>query len=90
MQQVAIATVGDEGAAIPDNVLQALGVVTGDKVAFVESDDGTISLAKVARKGPKRSVGDFAGLFAAGYQGSLEAELALTREIRYGDEHEGS
>ncbi len=90
MQHVAIADVGDNGATIPDDVLRALGAATGDAVAFVEGDGGTISLVKVSRKGSKRSIGDFAGIFSAGYQGSLEAELALLQDIRYGDEREGT
>ncbi len=44
MQQVAIAEMTDDGAAIPVDVLRTLGVARGDKVAFVARDDGSISL----------------------------------------------
>jgi len=88
MQQVAVTDVKDDGAAIPADVLRALGVSAGDTVAFVENDDGAISLVKAARRGPKRSVGEFAGIFATGQDHSLEEDLALLREIRYGDERE--
>lgn len=86
MQQVAVADVKDDGAAIPADVLRALGVSAGDRVAFVANDDGTISIVKAALREPKRSVGAFAGIFATGQNHSLEGDLAPLREIRYGDE----
>ena len=86
LQHVAMAEVRDDGVAIPADVLRALGASAGDTVAFVENDDGSISLVKAARRGLKRSVGEFAGIFATGENRSLEEDLALMREIRYGDE----
>lgn len=86
MQQVAIAEVTDDGATIPADVLRTLGAAAGDTIAFVRNDDGSLSLVKGARRRPKRSVGEFAGIFATGERLSLEEDLALMREIRYGDE----
>lgn len=88
MQQVAVIEVRDDGAMIPVDVLRALDASAGDRVAFVENDDGSISLTKAARTTPKRSVGEFAGIFAMGQKRSLEEGLALMRQIRYGDERE--
>lgn len=69
-------------------MLRALDASAGDRVAFVENDDGSIYLMKAAPTTTKRSVGDFAGIFATGQKRSLEEGLALMREIRYGDERE--
>lgn len=89
MQHVATAEVKDDGAAIPADVLRTLGASAGDTIAFVQNDDGSISLVKKVRQRPKRSVGEFAGIFATGEKRSLEEDLALMREIRYGDELDG-
>ena len=86
MQQVAISDVDQAGAVVPPHVLRALGAVPGDTVAFVENDDGSISLMKAGRRRSKRSVGEFAGIFATGRKQSLAEDLTLLREIRYGDE----
>lgn len=86
MQDITIAEVKDDGAAIPADVLRSLGASAGDTVAFVRNDDGSISLVKGARRGHKRSVGEFAGIFTTADAASLEEDLALLREIRYGDE----
>jgi bifunctional DNA-binding transcriptional regulator/antitoxin component of YhaV-PrlF toxin-antitoxin module len=48
MQQVAVTEVQENGATIPAEVLRVLGVSRGDRVAFVEKDDGTITLTKAA------------------------------------------
>jgi len=88
MQQVAIAEVTDDGA-IPADVLRTLGAAAGDTIAFVRNDDGSLSLVKGARRRPKPSVGEFAGIFARGEKRSLKEDLALMREIRYGDELDG-
>ena len=86
MQQVAITEVKDDGTTIPTDVLRTLGASAGDTIAFVKNDDGSMSLVKGVRRGPKRSVGEFAGIFATGEKRSLAEDLALMREIRYGDE----
>ena len=85
VQQVAVAEVKEDEAAIPPQVLRTLGVSNGDLVAFIEHDDGSISLAKVPSAAPKRPVSEYIGIFAAGRQGSLKEELALLREMRYGE-----
>ncbi len=86
MRQIASTEVTDDGAAIPADVLRMLAVSAGDAIAFVTNDDGSISLMKGRHRGPKRSVGAFAGIFSTEAGTSLEEDLALVREIRYGDE----
>jgi bifunctional DNA-binding transcriptional regulator/antitoxin component of YhaV-PrlF toxin-antitoxin module len=88
MQQVAVTEVQENGTPIPAEVLRALGVSRGDRVAFFESDDGTIALIKATPSVPKRPIRDFVGIFATDVQRSLEEEIALMREMRYGDEVE--
>jgi len=88
LRHIAIAEVTDDGATIPAAVLRALNACAGDTVAFIANDEGSISLMKGSPQGPKRSVGAFAGIFATGEARSLEADLALMREIRHGDERE--
>jgi bifunctional DNA-binding transcriptional regulator/antitoxin component of YhaV-PrlF toxin-antitoxin module len=85
---VAVTEVKESGAMIPAEVLRALGVSRGDCIAFVEKDDGTIALTKAAPSGQKRPIGDFVGIFATDDQRTLDEELALLREMRYGDEVE--
>jgi bifunctional DNA-binding transcriptional regulator/antitoxin component of YhaV-PrlF toxin-antitoxin module len=89
MQQVAVTEVQENGATIPTEVLRALGVARGDRVAFVAKDDGTIALTKAAPPGQKRPIRDFIGILSTNDQRSLDQELALLREMRYGDEVEG-
>jgi bifunctional DNA-binding transcriptional regulator/antitoxin component of YhaV-PrlF toxin-antitoxin module len=90
MQQMAVSDVGDEGATVPRVVLRALGASSGDKVAFVERDDGSISLVKAPpTPARRRPIADFVGAFATGKQRTLEEELALLHELRYGDERPG-
>ncbi len=87
VQQIAISEVDESGATIPPLILSALGASPGDKVAFVEHDDGSISLAKAsAMPTKKQPISDFIGVFATGEQRTLEEELALLRDMRYGDE----
>lgn len=89
MQQVAVSEVADDAATIPADVLRALGVSNGDSVAFVRSDDGSIALTKApltSASTAKRPIGDFVGIFATGEKRSLEEELAMLHELRYGDE----
>jgi bifunctional DNA-binding transcriptional regulator/antitoxin component of YhaV-PrlF toxin-antitoxin module len=86
MQQVAVTEVQESGATIPAEVLRALGVSSGDRVAFFENDDGTIALTKATSSTSKRPIRDFVGIFATNDQRSLDEELALLREMRYGDE----
>jgi bifunctional DNA-binding transcriptional regulator/antitoxin component of YhaV-PrlF toxin-antitoxin module len=89
MPQLAVTEVKENGATIPTEVLHVLGVSTGDQVAFIENNDGSISLMKASRPAtPKRPISDFVGIFATGEQRSLDEELALLREMRYGDELE--
>lgn len=86
MQQVAVTEIMENGTAIPQEVLNVLGVSRGDRVAFIENDDGSIALTKALPVTQKRPISDFIGIFATGQQRSLEEELALLREMRYGDE----
>ncbi len=89
MQQVAIAEVTDDGAAIPVDVLRTLGVARGDKVAFVARDDGSISLAKAEDTSPPPASGpirDIVGVFATGVPRTPADDAAFLHEVRYGDE----
>ena len=87
MQQVELSEVHNGTASIPTDVLRALGVANGDKVAFVKKMDGSISLVKAPLPpADKRPISEIVGVFSTGEQRSLEDELALLREIRYGDE----
>lgn len=89
MQQVAVSEVADDVATIPAAVLRALGVSNGDKVAFVRNDDGSIALTKAPASPTsvtKRPLSEIVGVISTGERRSLEEELALLREIRYGDE----
>lgn len=88
IRQVAVSEVADDVAAIPADVLRALGVSNGDKVAFVRNDDGSISLTKAPATPAKVKwpISDFVGIFATGEKRSWEQDLAMLREIRYGDE----
>ena len=86
MQHVAVTEVKENGATIPAEVLSALGVSRGDRIAFFENDDGTIALTKATASAPKRPIRDFVGIFATDGQRSLDEEVALLREMRYGDE----
>ena len=86
MRHIAVADMTEDGAAIPSQVLSALGLSTGDRIAFHENDDGSILVAKAPPTAHKRPVGDYIGIFSEGRQRSLEEELALLREMRYGDE----
>lgn len=88
MRQVAVSEVADDMVMVPADVLRALGVSNGDKIAFVRNDDGSISLTKAPAPTTKikRPISDFIGIFATSEQRSLEQDLALLREIRYGDE----
>jgi bifunctional DNA-binding transcriptional regulator/antitoxin component of YhaV-PrlF toxin-antitoxin module len=90
MQQVAVTEVQENGAGIPAEVLRVLGVSRGDRVAFFENDDGSVALTKATASVPKRPIRDFVGIFATDVQRSLEDEVALLREIRYGDEVESA
>ena len=84
-----VTEVKEDGATIPAEVLHALGVARGDRVAFTENGDGSISLTKAPPPASsRRPISDFVGTFATGEQRSLEEELALLREMRYGDELE--
>ena len=89
MQQVAVSEVAEDAAMIPADVLRALGVSNGDKVAFVRKDDGSISLTKATSttmSTAKRPISDFVGIFSTGEKRSWEEDLAMLHEIRYGDE----
>ncbi len=87
MQQVAISDVDQAGAVVPPHVLRALGAVSGDKVAFVENDNGPILLIKAASApSGKRPISEIVGVFSTGERRTPEDDKALLREIRYGDE----
>lgn len=89
MQKVELSEVRNGTASIPADVLHALGAANGDKVAFVKKMDGSISLVKAAHPpADKQPISEIVGVFSTGEQRSLEEELALLREIRYGDELE--
>ena len=88
MQQMAVTEVKENGATIPPEVLHALGVSRGDRIAFIDNGDGTIALTKAAPSTAKRPISDFIGIFATDDRRSLEQELALMREMRYGDDVE--
>ncbi len=90
LQQVAISDVDQAGAVVLPHVLRALGAVPGDKVAFVENDDGSISLTKAAlAPSGKRPISEIVGVFSTGERRTPEDDKALLREIRYGDEIDG-
>jgi len=89
MQQLAVSEVADDAVTLPADVLRALGVSNGDKVAFVRKDDGSISLTKApptTMSTAKRPISDFVGIFSTGEKRSWEEDLAMLHEIRYGDE----
>lgn len=83
MQQVEISEVHDGAAAISANVLRALGISNGDRIAFVKQDHGSISLVKApVRPATKRPMSEIVGMFSTGEQRLLEEDLALLHEIR--------
>ena len=87
MQQVAVSEVDQAGAVVPPHVLQALGAVPGDTVAFIENDDGSISLRKAApTPSGKRPISEIVGVFSTGERRTPEDDKAFLHEIRYGDE----
>ncbi len=87
MQQVAVSEVDQDGVVVPLHVLRALGVAPGDKIAFVEKDDGSIALVKAANAPRvKRPISEIVGVFSTGEQRTPADDAALLREIRYGDE----
>ncbi len=87
MHQVAVSDVSDDGATIPRDVLRVLRASPGDTVAFVQNDDGSLVLMKaLPRPVRRRLISNFVGVFATGEQRTLEQELALLQEMRYGDD----
>jgi len=91
MQQLAVSEVAKDAVTVPADVLHALGVSNGDKVAFVRNDDGAIVLTKTRSQSPpkstvKRPISDIVGVISTGERRSWEEELAMLHELRYGDE----
>jgi len=87
MQQLAVSEVAKDAATVPADVLHALGVSNGDKVAFVRNDDGSILLTKTRSESTaKRPISDIVGVISTGERRSWEEELAMLHELRYGDE----
>jgi len=85
MQQVAVSEVDQDGVVVPLHVLRTLGVAPGDKIAFVEKDDGSIALVKAANAPRvKRPISEIVGVFSTGEQRTPEDDAALLREIRQG------
>src|SRR2546423_13846538 len=85
MQQVGVTEVQESGATIPAEVLRALGVSSGDRVAFFENDDGTIALTKATASVPKRPISDFIGIFATDDRRPLEQDVYTVHDEVFED-----
>lgn len=85
--ETVVADVGANGAVVPREVLQVLGAAPGDRIAFVNKQDGSVAVTVTSVKRPrKKSFAEFIGLFNANAGPSLEDELARVRELRRGDD----